>query len=555
MPSALFSEEMAFRERRLRHLAMLRLFLGVTYLLIEALDAPDAPGQFRWLAGAAFLVYSILGLLPRFQLYVRSHALSVQYLDLVLMVLLIVFSEASDRVHALLMFYFLITQAALIHSIREVLVVAMVTILFLGSLFSRGDKTGLEFSFEALVFLLVVGSMLAFYFAYQRIRRERRVSASLRHAAGQDETGLVQAAETALGELARWLRCSGAILAAWDEELDYYATLRYPPRRDAGDPPPASFESNPDWSHYRATRLNFFTGDLSDGGQAGNRVEHDFDLHRFIIQEFEIYNCMGYGLYADKKPIGRLLLFNSVSTPRRSHYRELRDASNYFQDVVRHLLTLKRTEIASYESESERIAHNLHDGPLQSMISFEMRLEVIRRLIQRDTTSASNELVSLQQFSRKLVAEMRTFVHRTRGVESDSSSLLAEARRLVEDFQKESGVAVTFVNNETGDIALSAKQSTEMLQVVRESLTNIYKHASATHVLFSVEQKNRQLCVSIQDNGRGFRFGGRYSLDELDAMRMGPHSIKQRVHAMGGSLTLETRPGQGANLRISVPLA
>jgi len=125
----------------------------------------------------------------------------------------------------------------------------------------------------------------------------------------------------------------------------------------------------------------------------------------------------------------------------------------------------------------------------------------------------------------------------------------------VEDFQKESGVAVTFVNNESGDIALSAKQSTEMLQVVRESLTNIYKHASATHVLFSVEQKNRRLYVSIQDNGRGFRFGGRYSLEELDAMRMGPHSIKQRVHAMGDSLTLETRPGQGANLRVSVPLA
>ena len=555
MPSALFSEEMAFRERRLRHLAILRLFLGVTYLLIEALDAPDAPGQFRWLAGAAFLVYSILALFPRFQLYVRAHALLVQYLDVVLMVLLIVFSEASDRVHPLLMFYFLITQAALIHSIREVLVVAIVTILFLGSLFSRGDKTGLEFSFGSFVFLLIVGGMLAFYFAYQRIRRERRVSASLRHAAGQDETGLVQAAETALGELARWLRCSGAILAAWDEELDYYATLRYPSRRDAGDPPPASFESNPEWSYYRATRLNFFTSDLSEAGQAGSRVEHDFDLQRFIIQEFEIYNCMGYGLYAGKKPIGRLLLFNSVSTPRRSHYRELRDASNYFQDVVRHLLTLKRTEIASYESESERIAHNLHDGPLQSMISFEMRLEIIRRLIQRDPANASNELVSMQQFSRKLVAEMRTFVHRMRGVESDSSSLLAEARRLVENFQKESGVAVTFVNNESGDIALSAKQSTEMLQVVRESLNNIYKHADATHVLFSVEQKNRQLYVSIQDNGQGFRFGGRYGLEELDAMRMGPHSIKQRVHAMGGSLTLESHPGQGANLRISVPLA
>ena len=95
---------------------------------------------------------------------------------------------------------------------------------------------------------------------------------------------------------------------------------------------------------------------------------------------------------------------------------------------------------------------------------------------------------------------------------------------------------------------------TDLLQVIREALTNIHKHAHATHVLFSVEQKNNQLYVSVHDNGRGFRFGGRYSLEELDQMRLGPQSIKQRVRTLGGDLSIESNPGQGSNLRVSVPL-
>mgnify|MGYP007122482160 CR=1 FL=1 len=55
-------------------------------------------------------------------------------------------------------------------------------------------------------------------------------------------------------------------------------------------------------------------------------------------------------------------------------------------------------------------------------------------------------LLALQQFSRKLVAEMRTFVHRMRPIETDSSSLMAATRRLVEAFQKERGIAVTFMH-------------------------------------------------------------------------------------------------------------
>jgi signal transduction histidine kinase len=447
-----------------------------------------------------------------------------------------------------------LAEAALLHGAREVLLVAVVGLGFYGPWVARGNASGFEFSSGSFLLLLLAGGGVAYYFSLQRYQKEQGVSTALRQAEGQSEAEMVQAVEMALRQLANWLNCSGAILAIWDEDLDYNVICQYPTRRQESEDPPTRFEDSHEWACFQGARLDFYSNDLSEVDRLGNRVSRDFDLHPYIIQKFEMYNCVGHGLADGDRVMGRLILFNSVSEVRRSHWKQLQTFGLYFRGLLRHLLRLKRTEFEAYGFESERIAHDLHDGPLQSMISFEMRLEVIRRLIYRNADAAADELLALQQFSRKLVAEMRTFVHRMRPIETDSSSLMAATRRLVEAFQKESGIAVTFMNGQTGDLPLSPKTSTEVLQVAREALNNINKHAQATHVLFSVEQKNGRLYVSVHDNGRGFRFGGRYSLEELELMRLGPQSIKQRVRAMGGDLSLESQPGQGANVRVSVPM-
>ena len=56
----------------------------------------------------------------------------------------------------------------------------------------------------------------------------------------------------------------------------------------------------------------------------------------------------------------------------------------------------------------------------------------------------------------------------------------------------------------------------------------------------------------MDDNGNGFPFSGTYTLEELDMLRLGPVSIRRRVRALGGDLTLDSRPGQGAALKVRV---
>ena len=200
------------------------------------------------------------------------------------------------------------------------------------------------------------------------------------------------------------------------------------------------------------------------------------------------------------------------------------------------------------EAERQRIAADFHDGPLQSFISFQMRLEIIRKVLVRDPAVAASEIEQLQQLAKSQVNELRTFMRSMRPVDVEGT-LNGTLHRVVEQFQKDSGITASFVSAEFLDPS-EPEVSLELLQIVREALYNVQKHASATRVAVSAERSNNALEIVIEDNGHGFPFSGRYSLEELELLRLGPTSIKRRVRTLGGDLTLDSRPGQGAGLRI-----
>ena len=94
----------------------------------------------------------------------------------------------------------------------------------------------------------------------------------------------------------------------------------------------------------------------------------------------------------------------------------------------------------------------------------------------------------------------------------------------------------------------------EIFQIYREALNNIKKHAKASHVVVKLSQDDSRLTLVVDDNGEGFSFAGRFTGDELDRLRLGPISIKERTRTVGGVLTVESNPGHGARLTIEVPL-
>ncbi len=204
------------------------------------------------------------------------------------------------------------------------------------------------------------------------------------------------------------------------------------------------------------------------------------------------------------------------------------------------------------EDEQQRIANDFHDGPLQSFISLQMRLEIVRKLLERDLRAGMQELQTVQDIAKSQVRELRAFLHSMRPVELDGGNLSISARRVIDNFQKESGIPVTLMG---GDASLALSQDTmaEVLQMLREALHNVQKHAAASRVAVSIQKGDKALELSVDDNGRGFHFSGTYTLEELELLQLGPASLKRRARSINADLLLESRPGQGAGLKMKIP--
>jgi signal transduction histidine kinase len=207
---------------------------------------------------------------------------------------------------------------------------------------------------------------------------------------------------------------------------------------------------------------------------------------------------------------------------------------------------------AAREDERQRIASDFHDGPLQSFISLQMRLEIVRKLMERDLKAGTYELQQVQDLARAQVRELRAFLHSMRPVEVDGANLSVAARRVIDNFQKESGIPVTLMGGDAG-LALPEGMVAEVLQMLREALANVQKHASASRVAVAIQKGEKLLEVSVDDNGRGFQFSGTYSLEELELLQLGPASLKRRARSLNGDLVLESRPGQGTGLKMRIP--
>jgi signal transduction histidine kinase len=206
----------------------------------------------------------------------------------------------------------------------------------------------------------------------------------------------------------------------------------------------------------------------------------------------------------------------------------------------------------SRDAERERIAADFHDGPLQSFIGFQVRLEVARIWLARgDAAAAAEEIRQLQELGRGQVADLRSFARSMRPADV-GLGLTESLHRLADSFQRDTGIAIDV---RMGDIAEpAAARALEILQIVREALHNISKHSRASRVTLSAVSEDRALRIAVEDNGSGFPFSGALDLDELDRRRLGPISIKRRVRLLDGNLRIESRPGEGAKLEIGVPL-
>jgi len=270
-------------------------------------------------------------------------------------------------------------------------------------------------------------------------------------------------------------------------------------------------------------------------------------------RELNVRSLMSVAFDEGGKPTGRVFVLNGRKPFSTQDLAWFERIAREISPGLENIFLLRHLRARAIEAERSRIARDLHDGILQTMLSIEIQLDVLRRRVESEPHQVVTGLTALQQTVRNEGADLRQTVTDLRPLRMQSADLIDLMRGFAERFRNESSVALDLLID-SAQLRAPDRVCREIFQIYREALNNIKKHAKASHVVVKLSQDDSRLVLVVDDNGEGFSFAGRFNGDELDRLRLGPISIKERTRTVGGGLTVESNPGHGARLTIEVPL-
>jgi signal transduction histidine kinase len=209
-----------------------------------------------------------------------------------------------------------------------------------------------------------------------------------------------------------------------------------------------------------------------------------------------------------------------------------------------------RSEISVLERAS--LARELHDGTIQSLIAIELELQLLRDRAEREGSVTGGQLEAVQESLRAEILNLRHSLQRLKHVSLGSQECVQALRCVAAQLECESGIATRF-ESDVDALLLPPPVRVEVVRIVQEALVNVRKHSGAGSAQVRLTSSDGYYRLEIRDDGKGFDFGGKLSLLELDAEEKGPAVLRERVRLIGGDLELESVPGKGSRLEIRVP--
>jgi PAS domain S-box-containing protein len=199
-------------------------------------------------------------------------------------------------------------------------------------------------------------------------------------------------------------------------------------------------------------------------------------------------------------------------------------------------------EHSAVAAERSRIARDLHDAVTQTLFSASIIAEVLPTMWRRNQEEGRKRLEELRELTRGALAEMRTLLLELRPaklVEVDLADLL---RQLAEAISGRARVPVTV--EVEGSAELPADVKVAFYRVAQEALNNIAKHAQAHHAYIKLHRTADHVTLAVSDDGSGFVF------EEIAPHHLGLGIMRERTEAIGATLMVHSKPGQGTTVEV-----
>jgi PAS domain S-box-containing protein len=218
----------------------------------------------------------------------------------------------------------------------------------------------------------------------------------------------------------------------------------------------------------------------------------------------------------------------------------LRKSADRLQLLSRRLLEVQ-------EEERRHLARELHDEFGQLLATITVQLHAAKTLAGESARSIIEECISILQ---RAGDEVRSLALELRPTMLDTAGLDATLRWLASQHEQRTGIATEVVghlNEVPGEVAIAA------FRVIQEALTNVLRHAQAQHIWIELSQSDGAVELLVRDDGVGFDVPK--TLDwAANRGHLGLLGMKERVQILGGHLEVDSKPGLGTRIRLSLPL-
>lgn len=227
-------------------------------------------------------------------------------------------------------------------------------------------------------------------------------------------------------------------------------------------------------------------------------------------------------------------------------YCVVRSLQVFQVETDRRIAQMEQAQVLS--ADRERIGRELHDGIIQNIYAAGLSLERMQHHPSAEPERVG-QLQGILEILNQTIKDIRHYIFDLR-VTDGAGELEQVLQDLVRDLRLDTFLEVDLHVEGERCWQASPWRVAHLTQIAREALSNVMHHAQAHHVAVDLSYTGQGLCLSITDDGRGV------ALEGLEAERRSAHGIanmRERARQLGGTLSLESKPGQGLRVSVTAP--
>jgi signal transduction histidine kinase len=201
--------------------------------------------------------------------------------------------------------------------------------------------------------------------------------------------------------------------------------------------------------------------------------------------------------------------------------------------------------------ERERIAQELHDSVAQDLALIHLKLADVESVTTASgNTGAQDTVREVRKIAADSYDEVRQAIFGLRPMASKNLRFIPALREYLSDFSRKINIPIDLIVTGSEITGLSPLMEIQLIRIIHEALSNVFKHAQATAITVAFERVDKLLKVAVEDNGKGI------VADKLTDKKFhfGLQTMKERAEALGGRLTIDSRPSKGTRVVVLFPL-